>query len=364
MNFFYSRFLLFLPAFLMVLASAPDSSAADGDQPFYRARMIFKPTLSFPRCHSSQIFALRDGSLIAAWWNGSEEAGRNLVVRAARRLPGRDRWEQPFVLADTPDTTEGNPVFFSPGGDKLWVFYRAGFPWAKIMWIKSSDLGRTWGPPEVFWDKPGWTLRSRMIRLHNGNIVIPALTQGSPELQLNRAQTVFIYSEDNGASWQSTGIVRTEPGNNEAALFQRDDGSLLAFMRPYDRQPEQRFLWSSESFDNGRTWSAAGRTVLRNPSCAIELLKLASGHVVLAFNDSQNMRSPLCLALSTDDGRTWSYKRVLEDAAGRFSYPALTQSPDGRIHLSYTFRRTHIKHVEINEAWIAQQPWTDFPGYR
>jgi predicted neuraminidase len=348
-----------LAAALLVFSGVLKQDCVRAEKPFYRAQMIFTPDVRFPRCHSSQIYALHDGSLIAAWWNGSEEAADDLVVSCARRLPGKAIWEDPIVLADTPDTTEGNPVFFSPGGDELWLFFRAGYPWEKIMWMKSADLGNTWSQPVTFWNQKGWTLRSRIVRLANRNIIIPALTQGSPELELNRAQTIFIYTEDNGENWQASEMIITDPGNNEAALFQRDDGSLLAFMRPYDHNSEERYLWQSESFDSGKTWSAPFRNSFRNPSSAIELLKLANGHVVLAFNDSQTMRSPLCLALSIDDGRTWSHKRVLEDAAGRFSYPALAQSPDGRIHVSYTFRRTHIKHVEINEEWILGQPWPD-----
>ena len=30
------------------------------------------------------------------------------------------------------------------------------------------------------------------------------------------------------------------------------------------------------------------------------------------------------------------------------------QSADGIIHVSYTWKRTHIKHVAFNEAWIAE----------
>ena len=81
----------------------------------------------------------------------------------------------------------------------------------------------------------------------------------------------------------------------------------------------------------------------------------------MVFNNSQEGRSPLCLALSLDEGKSWNYMRILEDSPGRFSYPALTQATDGNIHVSYTFRRTHIKHAEVNEAWIMEKPWDDYP---
>jgi len=351
---------LFYAAFLLLLFTETIFAAA-AEQPFYRAELIFKPCQRFPRCHSSTITVLPDGSLMSAWWNGSEEGGKDLVIRAARRPAGKDRWEAPCVLADTPDTTEGNPVFFPAPNGELWLFYRAGLPWAKMMWLKSPDMGRNWKKPEVFLDKPGWSFRSRVLLLDNGDILIPVMTHGTSGFTPTGSSTAFIYSSNNGKTWKRTKPIVTEPRNNEPTVIQRADGSLLIFMRPYDRNPAERFLWQSESFDNGRTWSEATRTRIRNPSSAIELLKLSNGHVVLIFNNSQETRSALCLALSLDEGHTWSYKRILEDAPGRFSYPTLSLAPNGHIHISYTFRRTHVKHVEVNEAWVMEKKWEDYP---
>jgi len=333
----------------------------EDEKPYFRAELIFKPSLRFPRCHSSTVTALPDGSLMAAWWNGSEEGGKDLVIRAARRPAGKESWEAPRILGDTPDTTEGNPVLFAAPNGEVWLFYRAGLPWAKMMWAKSTDTGKTWRKPEIFLDKPGWSFRSRVLLLANGDIIIPVMTHGASGFTPTGSSTAFLYSTDNGKTWKQTKQIITKPRNNEATIIQRSNGSLLSFMRTYDRNASDRFLWQSESFDNGRTWSKASRTVLKNPSSAIELLKLQNGHVVLIFNNSQEARSPLCLALSLDDGRTWSYKRVLEDSPGRYSYPTLSQAADGLIHISYTFRRTHIKHVEVNEAWIMEKPWEDYP---
>ncbi|MEA2062970.1 MAG: sialidase family protein [Gemmatimonadota bacterium] len=325
--------------------------------------------MRFPRCHSSTIIALPDGSLLAAWWNGSQEGwsdvgspwddtGNDLVIRASRRPAEKMHWEPPCIIADTPDTTDSNPLFLvAPGGSELWFFHRMGAPWFKLMWKKSTDLGHTWSKPEIFWDKPGYTLRSSILTLSNEDIFIPVMTYTSPDHILTKAASAFIYSADRGKSWKTTKPIITEPHSNEPTAIQRSDGSLLAYLRPYDPEPGKRFLWQSESFDRGRTWSKGVRTAIKNPSCAAQLLTLRNGHVVLAFNDSRENRSPLNLALSLDDGHTWSYKRTLEDAPGRFSYPTLTQSADGHIHVSYTFRRTHIKHAEVNEAWIMEKPW-------
>ena len=341
---------LMLAAFPLSLAAEQALSEPGAEKPFYRAELIFKKTLRYIRCHSSTIIELPDGSLLAAWWNGSEEGGKDVVIRAARKARGKDFWDPAYVIADTPGETEGNPVLFAAPGGEVWLVHRVGSPYRRILWQKSYDLGHTWQRPQVLVDEPGWTLRSRIVTLHNGDILIP--------IHHGRVGTAFLYTSDGGKTWYQTKEIVTEPGNIQASVIQRNDGSLLAYMRTPARDPKDRFILQSESFDNGRTWSQGGRTGIKNPSSAIELLRLRNGHIALVFNDTQEGRSNLSLALSLDDARTWSYMRVLEDAStGEFSYPTMLQSADGRIHLVYTFRRPSIKHVEVNEAWILQSPW-------
>ena len=58
-----------------------------------------------------------------------------------------------------------------------------------------------------------------------------------------------------------------------------------------------------------------------------------------------------------DEGRTWPLRRNIEQGEGSFSYPSLTQSPDGQVHVTYTYKRSHIQHATFNEAWMAGGVW-------
>jgi predicted neuraminidase len=81
------------------------------------------------------------------------------------------------------------------------------------------------------------------------------------------------------------------------------------------------------------------------------LLRLGSGRLLLAFNNSKTSRTPLNVALAEEDEH-WGWIQTLEDGAGEFSYPTLAQTDDGQIHIVYTFRREHIQYACFTEAWL------------
>lgn len=68
---------------------------------------------------------------------------------------------------------------------------------------------------------------------------------------------------------------------------------------------------------------------------------------------------PMTIALSQDDGHTWPYVRDLQanfDGTLDYTYPSIVQTPDGAIHITYTWSskriRAAIRYVRITEEWI------------
>jgi len=89
---------------------------------------------------------------------------------------------------------------------------------------------------------------------------------------------------------------------------------------------------------------------LPNPNSGIDAVKLEDGRVVLVYNHTKSGRSPLNLAVSENDGESWSTPHVLEARPGEFSYPAVIQSANGNLHITYTWNRVRIKHVVLDPA--------------
>jgi predicted neuraminidase len=46
---------------------------------------------------------------------------------------------------------------------------------------------------------------------------------------------------------------------------------------------------------------------------------------------------------------------VLEDGQQELSYPAVIQTMDGRLHITYTWNRTRIRHLILNVDALNRQ---------
>ena len=88
-------------------------------------------------------------------------------------------------------------------------------------------------------------------------------------------------------------------------------------------------------------------TSLPNPNSGIDAVTLRDGRHLIVYNHATEGRTPLNVAVSRD-GRRWDPVVVLERDPGEYSYPAVIQSGDGRVHITYTWKRQRIKHVAID----------------
>ena len=142
--------------------------------------------------------------------------------------------------------------------------------------------------------------------------------------------------------------VRRSPAKPDAGGSLGEAGTLHALLRT----SEGGRAWECDSTDGGETWSRCVRSELRNPNSGADMIRLASGEVIACFNDCETGRTPLTLALSLDEGRTWAARHDLETGEGEYSYPTLMQAGRGLVHLVYTWRRERIKHVCFDRRWL------------
>jgi predicted neuraminidase len=308
----------------------------------------------FSGAHASTIVELSDGSLLSAWFAGREEGDPSVEIWTARKSDGSD-WSQPRVVTDFPEMPCWNPVLFQDA-QKLWLFFKVG-P-SPREWVgayrTSTDGGRTWSPVEFLPAGQTGPIRNKPVILSNGDILAGSSVEagyegGTPYDAPYRSWASWVErSSDGGKTWHKHGPI-TVPGENygviQPTLWETDNGHVQMLLRSTDRIGK---IARAVSTDGGKTWSPARPTELPNPNSGIDAVKLADGRVVLVYNHTEQGRSPIHLAVSTDDGRSWQEPLILEAGDGEFSYPAVIQASDGTIHVTYTWKRQRIRHVAID----------------
>lgn len=308
---------------------------------------LFEQLKHHPSVHCATLAELPDGTLLSAWFGGSREMARDVVILESRLAPGKPEWSQPQALVEVPGHSLGQPVYLPRPNGELWFFFDVIMEdhWtsAQPYWQRSVDQGRTWQPPRQLMDYPGLMFRSKPLLLP-GRIIIPAYDE-------RQWQSRMMISDDDGQNWRLTDPISTPQGNIHACLVRLSSGNLLAYLR---NGSKGGMIWRTESSDGGDTWQEPEPTPLPNPNAGIDLIKLQSGKLLLAYNHSDQQRTPLCLAWADEDEH-WSAPIKLEDEAGEFSYPTLLQARDGQIHLVYTHRREHIHYARFSEGWVTQQ---------
>jgi len=333
---------------LLVLAGGVTSfvARAENGKPHFKGHLIFEKMEGYPRCHAATIVQVTNGDMLAAWYAGTYETAKDVAILCSRRAHGSDNWTEPKVLVDTPDKSEGNPVLWCDAKGTVWLFYvtmqRDRWTTCNMKYVKSEDKGRSWSEAVFLRRELGWMTGIKPLVLKNGEMLLPLYDEVN-------VSSVFMITGDGGKTWLRTGPIKSNPGNIQPSVVQIADGSLLCYMRNW--VPGK--MWQSTSRDNARTWSKATPHHLPNPGSRLDMVKLKTGELVLIFNNTLRGRTPLSAALSRGEGRTWPFIKDLETAKGEYSYPAVIQTRDGLVHVVYTYRRTHIKHVGFNKEWLA-----------
>jgi predicted neuraminidase len=381
---------------------------AGAQKPFYESQHLFPPERWHN--HGSCIVELPNGDLLVCWYNGSgERTADDVKVEGMRKRKGTTRWSERFLMADTIGFPDCNPCMFVDPQGRLWLMWVAiiANQWhTALLRYHISDNPRGTGaprwthsdililkpgeefaemvakqcdedekridqilPPErrqeglaylaerrknaadKYFRRMGWMTRVHPFVLNNKRIIVPLYSDGFDF-------SIMALSDDGGRTWQASRPLISF-GGVQPSLVQKRDGTLVAYMR--DNGPPPQRVMRSESRDGGMTWSPVVDDDIPNPGSGLEVIRLQSGRWAMVCNDTEQGRHRLAVLISDDEGKTWKWKRYLENdppGAGSYSYPSIIQAKDGTLHVTYSWSQpgkgSCIKYAHFNEQWVLQ----------
>ena len=349
-------------AIVTVLAGGLGDERLRAQENGLRVERVFGPEVPTGRYkHPACITGLRNGDLYLVYYGGAGEYATETAVFGSRLKKGETAWSSPRPIARDPFRSLGNAVVWQAPDETVWLFYvvRFGATWStsRIQGKVSRDNGETWSDAFMISLEEGMMVRNRPIVITNGDYLLPVYHETGHDTESvgPDSTSLFLRYNRNTKEWKPTGRIRSKNGNIQPAVVQLTDTHLIAYCRRGgDYKPTtQGYIVRSESHDGGETWSEGVNSQFANPNSAIEFLKLASGALLLVYNDSMTQRTPLTVALSTDGDKTYPYRRNIAEGRNSFAYPIGFQDADGSIHIVYTSdQRTVINDAVFTEDWV------------
>ena len=299
-----------------------------------------------PSCHASTLIEI-PGGLMASWFGGEHESHPEVGIYVSSLQ--KNKWSKPVQVvngkySDGKQYACYNPVLQRYPDGEIVLFYKIGrgpSTWWGML-IRSFDNGIHWTAPEKLPDGIYGPIKNKAYLTKEGVLICPSSTE-------DKGWKVHVeFTADRGKTW-----TRTDAITNSLMAGVIQPAMLIHHPKEYEflMRSQQDTIMSIKSIDGGKHWSALKRTNLPNPNSGIDAVTLKSGTHVLVYNHTlkQGMdRGELNVAISKD-GAKWDKIYTLENQAGsEFSYPAIIQSKDGYIHITYTWNRKRIKYVKLN----------------
>jgi predicted neuraminidase len=268
-------------------------------------------------------------------------------------------WSKPVEVAtgsegEDRDYPCWNPVLFRPGKSPVMLFYKVG-PSPSSWWgvlMTSDDDGRTWSKPRRLGENAAighliGPVKNKPALLPDGAILCGSSTE-------HKGWRVhFELTRDLGKTWEVIGPIHDGKtfGAIQPTILTHPGGRSQVLCRT-----QQDVLSQAWSDDGGRTWGEMTAAPLPNPSAGVDAVTLKDGRHLLVYNHTTGKtggRNMLNVAISAD-GKAWTPVLTLENEPRKagYAYPAVIQTPDGKVHTTYTWGRVSIKHVVLDPEQI------------
>lgn len=334
---------------LLCVVAAASAQGSSSTAPSRDFEVMVAPLIDNKRYGPSSMVQLKNGTILIAYDDFTmmgENSDFAPAYVAARFSPDGGRtWGRPFVLQEnTSELGRMGPASLLrlQNGDIGFVYGEAQMSpsdWP-YFFKRSTDEAKTWSQPvRITQDKKYYSGNNhRMIQLKSGRLLVPfSFVPDISRRQEYSWESICYYSDDNGQTWRAgKGIVRLpkyRTGAQEPGLVELKDGSVLMIVRC-----QQERVYKSISTDGGNTWTEPEpMEQLVAPVSSATIMRIPSTRdLAIVWNYSPKMRTPLAIATSGDEGKTWGNIKYLETGYFSYAYTSFLFLPDAEhLLLSY-----------------------------
>lgn len=307
-----------------------------------RRLLDLAPAPGNPRSSEGAFFTKPDGEMLFVYsrFKGSDaadNAAADLCLLSSR--DGGERFENPRILFTCGEDGAKNIMSVSllpmENGD-IGLFYLVRRTDALMQMVlrRSADGGATWGERVLCTPKEGRFVvnNDRVVRLSDGSILIPAAFHPGTEGIGPEEAALFFRSRDDGRSWEELpgccrleGLSASRSGLQEPGVIELSPGRLWGWART-DLGRQYQFF----SNDGGESWSQPEPSQFTAPLSPLSMKRGPDGRLYAVWNPVPlyngrsafsgsawtGGRTPLVIAASGDNGRTFGEPAVLEDNPG------------------------------------------------
>ena len=316
--------------------------------------LVIEPSKKNPRNSEGDIIELEDGRLCLIYTRFTGGSGDHTAADLVMRTSEDDgkSWSKDSIVVRRSgglNVMSVSLLRLRSGEIALFYLRKTSKEDCRPLMCVSTDEAVTWSQPNVcITDKVGYYVlnNDRAVQLQSGRLILPVAWHQGPGEARDTAGVIMCYiSDDNGKTWRRSKDLFKGYGPDgqritvqEPGVVELKDGRLMMYMRT---NAGSQYVCYSQ--DGGETWSKAQPSNLASPLSPASIKRNPwTGDLLCVWNDHSGIhkypasrRTPLCLAISQDEGKTWSRSSIIEgNPDGWYCYTSITFVKD-RVVLAY-----------------------------